>query len=124
MTSEADAAGSPRRGRTRISARALRSVASAITAEAMGVSPARVGVELADANGSLEVTASTAISVVSLTATGRKAERADRAGSVLERAGGAQHVIRDRLGELTGSQIGRVNVRLTQPHIEQEERVR
>jgi hypothetical protein len=119
-----DDGGAPHRGRNRISAPALRSVASAITAEAMGVSFARVGIELADSNGSLEVTASTAITVISLTATGRQAERADRTGSVLERAGGAQHAIRDRLAELTGSRIGRVNLRLTQPHIENEERVR
>lgn len=112
------------RGRNRITSRALRSVASALTAEAMGVSPSTVGVELADAGGVLEVTASAAISLISLTATGLKAERADRGGSVIERARNAQHVIRDRMTELTGSQVERVNLRLTQPIIEREERVR
>ncbi|MET4783535.1 hypothetical protein [Glaciihabitans sp. UYNi722] len=110
-------------GRNRVSSRAIKGVVSAITAEAMGVTARQVGVELADDKGLLEVTTSAAISVISLTATGRKAMQSDVSGSIIDRATAAQTTIRDRVRELTGSSIGRVNLRLNDAHIEGEERV-
>jgi hypothetical protein len=94
-------------GRNRVSERALRRVASAITAEAMGVSPREVTVVLADDEGRLGVSASTPISVRPLGA------RQDPAATVLSRATTAQSTIRERMLELTGSEVGRVSIRLT-----------
>jgi hypothetical protein len=93
-----------RLGRNRVSAKALRRVVSAITADAMGVDPTDVAVDLADDNGQLGVSAATPIRVRPL---GRPQE------SVLDRATGTQTVIRDRMLDLTGSSVGRVSVRLT-----------
>lgn len=110
-------------GRNRISARALERVISAVTAGEMGVEPRHVGVQLGDESGSLVVTASAAITIVSLTARGRKAAAAAEAGSIIDRATAAQKVIRERVRDITGSAIGRVNLRLNAAHIDGEERV-
>jgi len=105
------------RGRNRVSERALRRVASAITAEAMGVSPREVTVVLADDRGLLGVSASTPIRVRPLGA------RQEPAGTVLSRATTAQFTIRERMLELTGSEVGRVSIRLTSTTISERERV-
>jgi hypothetical protein len=105
------------RGRNRVSERALRRVASAITADAMGVSPREVTVVLADDKGLLGVSAQTPIRVRPLGA------RQEPAGSVLTRATTAQATIRERMLELTGSEVGRVSIRLTSTTTSERERV-
>ncbi|KGJ81738.1 hypothetical protein GY21_01225 [Cryobacterium roopkundense] len=107
-------------GRNRITTRALKQVVSAVAAEAMGVPARQVGVQLADANGLLQVTAIAPIRVLSLTAPRRAA---DAAGSILARATAAQATIRDRVLHLTGSSIGQVTVRLNDANIQAQERV-
>lgn len=94
-------------GRNRVSERALRRVASAITAEAMGVSPREVTVVLADDRGLLGVSALTPIRVRPL------GVRRDADATVLHRATAAQSTIRERMRALTGSEVGRVSIRLT-----------
>ena len=94
-------------GRNRVSERALRRVASAITAEAMGVSPREVTVVLADDRGLLGVSALTPIRVRPL-GVPRGAD-----ATVLHRATAAQTTIRERMLALTGSEVGRVSIRLT-----------
>lgn len=94
-------------GRNRVSERALRRVASAITAEAMGVSPREVTVVLADDKGLLGVSALTPIRVRPLGA------RRGADATVLHRATAAQSTIRERMLALTGSEVGRVSIRLT-----------
>jgi hypothetical protein len=99
-------------GRNRVSERALRRVASAITAEAMGVSPREVTVVLADDRGLLGVSALTPIRVRPLgSRPPGSAQGAD--DTVLNRATMAQTTIRERMLALTGSEVGRVSIRLT-----------
>jgi len=105
-TPEAGGAGLP--GRNRVSERALRTVASAITADALGVAPKDVTVVLADDKGLLGVTAETPILVRALDAGHRAGEP-----TMIDRATTAQATIRQRMLELTGSSVGRVRIRLT-----------
>ncbi|CAN5240790.1 hypothetical protein BH09ACT6_BH09ACT6_13220 [soil metagenome] len=107
-------------GRTKVSAKAIARIVAAIAGESFGVPARTVGVQLDDSSGMLAVTATTGISVPSLVTT-----RVPSAPStVLDRASAAQSAIRTRTGELTGSQIGPVTVRLNAANIEEEERTR
>jgi len=116
---------SVRRGRTRITSKALSRVVSAVTADALDVSAARVGVELTDERGDLALVVSTPIRLVSLNRVAADGSIVQRTGgSVLERSAAAQREIRERVEALTGSRIARVIVRLTGAHITREERVR
>jgi hypothetical protein len=109
-------------GRNRISARAIRSVVTAIAATELHTPANTVGIDLADDAGALALTVSAPIGVASLT----RVTGAQRASSrtVLERAAAAQETIRTRVLELTGSTIGTVNLRLTAARIAVDERVR
>ncbi|WP_440708275.1 hypothetical protein [Herbiconiux sp. YIM B11900] len=122
------AAGSPspsQRGRNRITSKALNRVVAAVTADALGVAPKRVGVDLSDEKGLLVLTVTTPIRVVSLARVHSGSGVIDRAGgTVLDRAARAQETIRDRVAAITGSAIGRVVVRLSAADIQEEERVR
>ncbi len=113
------------RGRNRVTTKALNRIVAAVTADALGVTAARVGVALADEKGLLVLTVTTPIRVVSLSRVHDRPEVVDRAGgSIVDRAARAQETIRERVNALTGSAIGRVTVRLTAADIQQEERVR
>ncbi len=122
------AAGTPapsNRGRNRITSKALSRVVAAVTADALGVAPKRVGVDRADEKGLLVLTVTTPIRVVSLARVHSGPGVIDRAGgTVLDRAARAQETIRDRVSDITGSAIGRVVVRLSAADIQEEERVR
>jgi hypothetical protein len=98
-------------GRNRIGAKALRSVATVVTAETMGVASRDVSVELSDDDGLLGVSAVTAIALPALDAPQRDTAPA------LDRAADAQERIRDRMLELTGSSVGFVNLRLNNARI-------
>jgi hypothetical protein len=98
-------------GRNRVGAKALRSVATVVTAEAMGVTARDVSVELTDDAGLLGVTAVTAIALPALDAPPRTSPTA------LERAFDAQAFVRQRMLELTGSAVGTVNLRLSTARI-------
>lgn len=108
------------RGRTKVSAKALARIVAAITGESFGVPARTVGVQLDDSAGMLAVTATTGIAFPSLVSRRPPAT----AGTVLERAMAAQTAIRLRTGELTGSVIGPVTVRLSDAIILEEERTR
>lgn len=113
------------RGRNRVTSKALNRIVAAVTADALGVTAGRVGVQLADEKGLLVLTVSTPIRVVALSRVHAGPAVVDRSGgSIIDRAARAQEVIRDRVNELTGSAIGRVTVRLTTVDIQNEERVR
>ena len=111
-------------GRNRIASKAIRAVVSAVTATELGTAAKTVGVELVDDNGALAVTVSAPVRVASLVAIAHGRLGKAPTASVLERAGEARAIIRDRVRELTGSEIGPVNVRLTAARIEGDERVR
>jgi len=115
MTSEATST-ELQAGRNRIGAKALRSVATVVTAEAMGVAARDVSVELSDDDGLLGVSAVTAIALSALDSSGTAA--APAAGpTALDRAAEAQETVRDRMFELTGSSVGFVNLRLNTARI-------
>lgn len=125
VLASAPPAGHVSRGRTRITAKALNRVVSAVTADALGVGTARVRVDLDDQDGLLVLTVTTPIRVVSLERVRTQKDALRRAGgSVLDRAARAQEIIRDRVNGLTGSSIGRVTVRISGVDIQPEERVR
>jgi hypothetical protein len=107
-------------GRTKVSAKAIARIVAAIAGESFGVPARSVGVQLDDSSGMLAVTATTGISVPSLVSTRVPAAPT----TVLERASAAQSAIRTRTGELTGSRIGPVTVRLNAAIIQEEERAR
>lgn len=105
-------------GRTKIASRAVRRVVSAVTADALSVSASDVSVELADDDGSLTVIAKTPIHVRPLGDVGRRS-----GGTLLERLTAAQTTIRERSLQLTGSTIGRVDLRITGVDLRERKRV-
>ncbi len=122
--SAADRSGADR-GRNRVTTKALNRIVAAVTADALGVTAGRVGVQLADEKGLLVLTVTTPIRVVSLNRVHAVPGVVERSGgSIVDRAGRAQETIRERVNELTGSAIGRVTVRLSAADIQNEERVR
>lgn len=111
-------------GRTRITSRALDRVVSAVTAEALGVDRAKVSVDLEDDGGALTLIVRAPIHIISLERSMADPGAVTRAGgSVISRAARAQETIRTRIQSLTGSNISRVQLRLTSAHITQERRV-
>ncbi|GLK17799.1 hypothetical protein [Herbiconiux flava] len=117
-------AGTVRRGRNRIASKALNRVVAAVTAEALGVSASKVGVDLADSRGLLALTVSTPIRVVALSRVEREPSSVIRSGGpILDRVAAAQETIRTRVQQLTGSSIARVTVKVTGIDIRTEERV-
>jgi uncharacterized alkaline shock family protein YloU len=112
-------------GRTRITTRALDRVVSAVTADELGVDRAEVSVDLSDESGALTLTVRAPIHVISLERSMADPGAVARAGgSVMSRAARAQENIRTRIQTLTGSQISRVQLRLTGAKIKQERRVK
>ena len=107
------------RGRTTISSRAVRRVVSAVTADALNVKAFEVSVELADDRGSLTVVAKSPIHVAPL-----REQSGRSAGTLLERLSAAQTTIRERCLQLTGSTIGRVDLRITGVDLRQGKRVK
>ncbi|MDN4639876.1 hypothetical protein QCD70_06450 [Agreia sp. PsM10] len=117
--------GAAQRGRTRVTSKALNKVVSAVTADALGVDAARVGVELADHTGALALVVTTPIRIVSLDRVSTDNSVVARSGgTILDRAGQAQTTIRDRVSALTGSEIARVTVKVSGVTIQPEERVK
>ncbi|MFD1715727.1 hypothetical protein ACFSBZ_14735 [Amnibacterium flavum] len=124
----ADATGADRTvspGRTRITARALERIGIAVSAEALGVERRGVSVRLDDDGGSLTLLVTAPLRVVGLHRIASDPALVQRTGgTLLERAETAKERIRARVGELTGSQVARVALRLTGVEIRQESRVR
>ena len=105
-------------GRTKIAPRAVRKIVSAVTADALSVDASDVSVDLADDDGTLTVIAKTPIHISPLGDVGRRS-----AGTLIERLTAAQSNIRDRTLALTGSSIGRVDLRITGVDLRQRRRV-
>lgn len=114
-------------GRTRVSSRALDRVVGAVAADALGVETKAVHVRLGDDRGSLAIAVASPIRAVPLVSPGRVAglssPRSKPAGTLLQRAEAAQRQIKKRVSELTGSAVGRVEVRLTGVRLENDRRV-
>ncbi|QWT24597.1 hypothetical protein KPL76_04215 [Subtercola sp. PAMC28395] len=115
-------------GRTRVSSRALDRIVGAVAADALGVETKVVQVRLGDDGGSLAIAVASPIRAVPLVSPGRVAgpssSRSKPTGTLLQRAEAAQDQIKNRVGELTGSAVGRVEVRLTGVRLENDRRVK
>jgi hypothetical protein len=105
------------RGRTTITSRAVRRVVAAVTADALEVPAIDVAVTLTDDAGKLAVEARTPIRIPALAA------RPEEGGTLVERLTRAQTTVRDRVLDLTGSTVGRVDLRITGARIQERRRV-
>ncbi|GAA0990365.1 hypothetical protein [Subtercola frigoramans] len=116
-----------RAGRTQISSRALDRVVGAVAADALGVATKAVHVRLGDDKGSLAIAVASPIRAVPLDSPARVARPAESgtqpAVTLVQRADAAQHTIKHRVGVLTGSAVGLVEVRLTGVRLENDRRV-
>jgi hypothetical protein len=113
------------RGRTRVTARAIDRVATAVAADELGVAPRSVSVAVSDDRGLLELVIDSPLRVPSLSRVRDDPETVTLGGgTVLDRAARAQNGIRSRVAELTGSRVSRVTVRLTGVSITPERRVK
>jgi len=97
-------------GTNRITARAMTRLVSAVAADALGVRPSQVRVDLADAAGRLDLTVRTPIRVLPRD---HLEGAAPANGTALDRTERAQHDIRGTVAALTGADIAGVTVRLT-----------
>lgn len=101
-------------GHNRISTQALSSVAKAAAAEIFGVTPPDVRAEWTDDGGLLALSLALPIGVPSLTAVLRDPGRVQAAGgSIWQRGFGAKAAILSKVTWLTGSQLSRVDIRIT-----------
>lgn len=114
-----------RRGRTRITARALDRVVGAVAAERLGADRRGLSTEVDDAGGDLSVTVRTRLRVPSLdTVRDDSGVVSRRGGTVVERTTRAQREIRERVSAITGSTVARVVVEVTGAEIATPRRVR
>lgn len=112
-------------GHNRITTQALTSVAQASAAEFFGVRPAEVRVRWSDDGGLLALSLALPIGVPPLAAVVRDAGRvAATGGPIWDRAVAAKAAILSRVSELSGSKLGRVDIRITGARHAEEGRVR
>lgn len=103
-----------RSGHTRISTGALSNTVQAVAAEAFGVPGADVKAKVHDDGGRLGITLWVSIVVPSLLAAARHPEEVrNGGGSVYDRADTARNTVSERVHRLTGSRVGRIDIRLT-----------
>ncbi|MCA4134216.1 hypothetical protein [Arthrobacter sp. M4] len=123
-TAEAATGGPVLAGHNRISTQALTSLAQTVAAEALGVLPHDVRADWSDDNGLLALSIAAPIRVPSLTAVLRDPARAHAfGGSVWDRAVAAKSVILKRVTELSGSQLSRVDIRISGARVTEGGRV-
>lgn len=112
-------------GHTRISTQALTSTAKAVAADFFRVPPAQIRVAWADDQGMLALSLSLPVSLPPLARIAADPELVARTGgSVWERARAAKPVLKDRVTELTGSVVSRVDIRVTGARLDEGSRVR
>lgn len=119
------ATGRPLAGHNRISTQALTSVARAAAAEALGVAPQEVRAEWTDDGGLLALSLVAPIAVPSLTAVLRDPARvAAYGGPIWDRAVAAKAQILNRVTELSGARLSRVDIRISGASVSDGGRVR
>lgn len=112
-------------GHNRISTQALTSTAKAAAAEFFRVPPAQIRVNWSDDQGMLAMSLALPVALPPLNRIAADPDLVSRAGgSVLDRAHAAKPLLRDRVTELTGSLVSRVDVRITGVLLEEGSRVR
>ncbi|MBW4093941.1 MAG: hypothetical protein HIU81_00255 [Acidobacteria bacterium] len=101
-------------GHNRINAAALGSIAKMATAKAFDVSAADVRVSFADDGGLLALSVAVPIGIPPLMdVVHNPAKVAALGGTVWDRAVAAKGIIGATVGELTGSELSRVDIRIT-----------
>ncbi|GAA4376541.1 hypothetical protein [Paeniglutamicibacter cryotolerans] len=108
-----------RRGRTSISKRSLQRVTTALGAETLNVPATLVDVELADHEAELVLSMKAPIGVTATWA----APGGDPGGDLISRVATARQLIADRVTELTGHSVSRIDFRLTGLHPIREKRL-
>ena len=112
-------------GHNRISTQALTSTAKAAAAEFFRVPPAQIRVSWSDDQGMLALSLALPASLPPLTRIAVDPGLVDRVGgSVWDRAHEAKALLKDKVTELTGSLVSRVNVRITGVQVDEGSRVR
>jgi hypothetical protein len=111
-------------GHNRISTQALTTLARAAAAEALGVSPQDVRAEWSDDDGLLALSVVAPIRIPSLVDVLRDPRRVEGfGGSVWDRAVAAKATILERVTELSGSILSRVDIRISGARITEGARV-
>ncbi|MFH5879674.1 hypothetical protein [Arthrobacter sp. NA-172] len=112
-------------GHNRISTQALTTLARAAAAEALGVSPQDVRAEWSDDDGLLALSIAAPIRVPSLADVLRDPRRIEGfGGSVWDRSVAAKTAILERVTELSGSTLSRVDIRISGARISEGARVK
>lgn len=114
MTETNRGAARGRTGHTRITKPALTHTVEAVAAAAFGVPRREVRVTLADDGGALGITVSVPLPAPSLLQAAQNPSAVDHGGgTVFDRAERARNGIRETAQQVTGSQVGRIDIRLT-----------
>ncbi len=112
-------------GHNRISTQALTSTAKAAAAEFFRVPPAQIRVTWSDDQGMLAMSLALPVTLPPLNRIADDPDLVRRSGgSVRDRAHAAKPLLRDRVTELTGSMVSRVDVRITGVLLQEGSRVR
>jgi hypothetical protein len=112
-------------GHNRISTQALTSLAQAAAAEALGVPATDIRADWADDDGLLALSIVAPISVPALSEVLRQPQRVQGfGGSIWDRAVAAKASILDTVTRLSGSQLSRVDIRISGAHVTEGGRVK
>ena len=107
-------------GRITVKDRVLIKISEEATATILKVDRGEVKVDVAEARGGMTVTIRTPLPIPNLDDTA-----AITAGApVLERVARIQELLRDRIGQITGHEVTRVNITITGAVIAEQKRVR
>ncbi|MCT9870448.1 hypothetical protein [Paenarthrobacter aurescens] len=111
-------------GHNRISTQALTSLARAAAAEALGVAPGDIRADWADDDGLLALSIVAPISIPALNEVLRNPQRVQGfGGSIWDRAVAAKASVLETLTRLSGSQLSRVDIRISGAHVSEGGRV-
>jgi hypothetical protein len=112
-------------GHTRVSTQALTSTAQGAAAEVLGISPALIRATWRDDAGALALSLALPLGIPSLNRVLRDPQLVDGfGGSVWDRAHAAKGAILDRISRISGSQLSRVDIRVTGIRVQEGGRVR
>lgn len=101
-------------GHNRISTQALTSTAKAVAADAFNISPRSIRADWRDDAGLLALSLSLPVAIPALDRVSREPGVVDGfGGTVWDRANSAKADILERVGQLTGSRLRRVDIRFT-----------
>lgn len=111
-------------GHNRISTQALTSLARAAAAEALGVEASDIRADWADDDGLLALSIAAPISIPALTEVLRDPLRVQGfGGSIWDRAVAAKATVLETVTRLSGSQLSRVDIRISGAHVTEGGRV-